>query len=50
VTEAEVEVRYVMPTSPTGEKAPFSHLRSLYRTRPPAHQEADRRQPRVPFR
>ena len=49
VTEAEVEVRYVMPTSPTGEKAPFSHLRSLYRTGSPFDQKTGECQPRLSF-
>src|SRR3982750_3391490 len=33
VTNTEVEIRYVVPTSPAGEKNHFSHLRSLYRAR-----------------
>ena len=41
VTDAEVEVRYVMPTSPAGEKTPFSHLRTLYRARPPSRKTTD---------
>ena len=31
VTDSEVEIRYVIPTSPAGEAAPFCHLRSDYR-------------------
>ena len=32
VTDGEVEIRYVIPTSPAGEAAHFCHLRSNYRT------------------
>ena len=35
VTNTEIEIRYVIPTSPAGEKNHFYHLRSLYRTRSP---------------
>ncbi len=30
VTDGEVEIRYVIPTSPKGEQVRFSHLRSDY--------------------
>jgi site-specific DNA recombinase len=30
VTDEQVEIRYVIPTSPAGEKIRFSHLRSDY--------------------
>lgn len=30
VTDEQVEIRYVIPTSPAGEKFRFSHLRSDY--------------------
>jgi len=39
VTGTEVEIRYVVPTSPAGEKNHFSHLRSLYRTRSPCFEK-----------
>src|SRR3954454_19417287 len=32
VTESQVEIRYVIPTSPQGEAPRFCHLRSHYRT------------------
>src|SRR3954471_242702 len=35
VTNTEIEIRYVVPITPTGEKNYFCHLRSLYRARPP---------------
>src|SRR3954451_17439405 len=31
VTESQVEIRYVIPTSPQGEATRFCHLRSHYR-------------------
>jgi len=34
VTDSEVEIRYVIPTSPAGEATCFCHLRSHYRVRP----------------
>jgi site-specific DNA recombinase len=39
VTNTEIEIRYVVPTSPAGEKNHFSHLRSLYRTRSPCFEK-----------
>ena len=37
VTGTDVEIRYVVPISPAGEKNHFSHLRSLYRARSPSN-------------
>jgi site-specific DNA recombinase len=31
VTNGEIKIRYVIPTSPTGEAARFCRLRSYYR-------------------
>lgn len=36
VTDGEVEIRYVIPTSPTSEKVRFCHLRSDYLRDPQA--------------
>ena len=38
VTNTEIEIRYVVPITPTGEKNYFCHLRSLYRTGPSANE------------
>lgn len=40
VTNSEVEIRYVVPTSPAGEKTSFCHLRTLYRAGPSWQQAA----------
>src|SRR5690349_16139394 len=39
VTNGEVEIRYVIPTSPTGEADRFCHLRSHHRDRGQAHEQ-----------
>ena len=39
VTDGEVEIRYVIPTSPAGEATRFCHLRSDYRAVDPRGQE-----------
>jgi site-specific DNA recombinase len=39
VTNGEVEIRYVIPTSPTGEADRFCHLRSDHRDRGQAHEQ-----------
>ena len=44
VTDGEVEIRYVIPTSPAGEAAPFCHLRSDYRNDDGPLQAPDRAQ------
>ncbi len=38
VTDGEVEIRYVIPTSPSSEKVRFCHLRSDYLHNPPTRQ------------
>src|SRR3954452_12030689 len=38
VTDGEVEIRYVMPTSKSSEQIRFCHLYMDYRTGPPANQ------------
>ena len=40
VTDGEVEIRYVMPTSKSSEHIRFCHLYMDYRARPPGHQTA----------
>jgi len=37
VSNEEVEIRYVVPTSAASEQVYFSHLRADYRTRSPLH-------------
>jgi site-specific DNA recombinase len=37
VSDGEVEIRYVMPTTPISEQTRFCHLRLDYRKFPPAH-------------
>ena len=39
VTNGEVEIRYVIPTSPTGEADRFCHLRSHHRDRGQAYEQ-----------
>ncbi len=42
VTDGAVEIRYVVPTGPEGEHAPFSRLRTDYRGRHRPLQAGDR--------
>jgi hypothetical protein len=42
VTDGIVEIRYVVPTNPDGEREPFWRLRSDYRNRDRALETGDR--------
>ena len=43
VTDGAVEIRYVVPTGPDGEREPFWRLRTDYRSRDRSVQTGDRR-------
>ncbi len=38
INDGQVEIRYVIPTSPKGEHVPFCYLHKDYRARPSRHQ------------